>query len=322
MVFAAEKPIRIFGEGTGTVEISFAGSVAQTVGTENGWTVEFPPMDFGGPYTLSARFDDTSLLLEDIYVGRVFLISGQSNMQFELRDTSFPKTEYRADSMVRFFLAPRVEEEKPYSSSAGWMPATLDNIPNWSAIAYHVGHLAARDGVAVGVVGCYKGASIIESWLPEGTLDRLDIHVPLELRNRDHVSPNYKAWNSEGILYKKSLSPLFPFSFSGVVWYQGESNYYPAEALVYKQELAELIRIWRESFQDDLLPFVVVQIADYIPRLGEGWSNIQKAQYEIQFETEAVRTVISADVSEADDIHPPTKIHLSERIVDALKSLL
>jgi hypothetical protein len=66
----------------------------------------------------------------------------------------------------------------------------------------------------------------------------------------------------------------------------------------------------------------VIQIADYVNRLGEAWRNIQKAQYDIQFELPQVKTVCSADVSERDDIHPPTKIHLARRIVTAFDELL
>ena len=321
-VLAARKPLRIYGTGEGSGEISFAGQT-RTVTAEGGrWEVEFPPMEYGGPYDLQLKCGDTCQRLEDCYLGEVYLMAGQSNMQFKLRESNYPKEKYEGNPQIRLFTAPRPEEGEPYDPADGWVICRKENAENWSALGYHVGQMRARKGIAVGLIGCYQGASVIESWLPEGTLSRLGIHIPLDLRNRDHSENRYKEWNSDGALYRKTLAHVFPYSLSAVVWYQGESNYYPAESLVYKTELTELIRIWRESFRDDELPFVVVQIADYLPRMGEGWRNIQKAQFEIQSEVPEVKTVISADVSESDNIHPPTKIRLAERISEALQALL
>ena len=47
---------------------------------------------------------------------------------------------------------------------------------------------------------------------------------------------------------------------------------------------------------------------------GPGWELIQKFQDEIQYEIPHVQTVVSKDVCEDDDIHPPTKRYLSEHI--------
>ena len=321
MVFAAKKPLRVYGTGEGEVSVSFVGQT-RTVTAKGAWEVEFPPMEYGGPYVLTASFDGTETVLEDIYIGEVLLMSGQSNMQFKLCASNYPKEEICGNPMMRLFTAPRLEEGEPYTPADGWVVCTAENAPQWSALAYMVGKLRAEKGVAVGLISCYQGASIIESWFPEGTLERLGISIAPEGRNADHTIAKFHVWNQEGILFRQSLSHLFPFSLSAAVWYQGESNWHDVESRSYKAELAEMIRVWREAFRDDALPFVVVQIADFGPRLGEGWSNIQKAQADISRELSAVRTAISADVSETDNIHPPTKHLLAARIADALNELL
>lgn len=86
--------------------------------------------------------------------------------------------------------------------------------------------------------------------------------------------------------------------------------------------LQSLIRVWRKAFRNPSLPFVVVQIADFTPCLNEGWRLVQKAQLDVQNTAEKVKTVISADVCEKDNIHPPTKHLLAGRIVCALSLLL
>ena len=61
---------------------------------------------------------------------------------------------------------------------------------------------------------------------------------------------------------------------------------------------------------------VIVQLADTKSRiaLGEGWHLIQRAQEKISSLVPMVYTVISRDISETDDIHPPSKHALGLRI--------
>ncbi len=318
MVFAAHKPIRIYGSGRGEIELSFSGNVCTVHSETDRWEIEFPPMEYGGPYTLSVRLDGEEILFDDIFVGEVFLMSGQSNMQFKLRDSDYPAEQICGNDKIRLFVAPCVIEGEPFTPKDGWVVCTKENAVQWSALAYHVGQFFAQKGIAVGLIGCYQGASIIETWLPEGTTESLGISLLPEEKCADYTNPKYDSWNWEGILYRESLAKVFPFSLSAVVWYQGESNWHPVESRYYKKELVALIESWRTAFRDPNLPFSIVQIADYTPRLSEGWSNIQKAQYDVQFEIPSVKTVISKDVSQTDNIHPPTKIHLAKRIVDSL----
>ena len=94
-------------------------------------------------------------------------------------------------------------------------------------------------------------------------------------------------------------------------------EFWKDEGKVYADELAELIRIWRRDLLNDKLPFIVIQIANFI-RGGEGWPYIQQAQIDIQSKAPFVKTIISADVCEDDDIHPPTKHKLAERMTKCL----
>ena len=76
MVFAAGKPISVRGKGNGTIQVSFA-QYTQTVTAEHGtWTAEFSPMDYGGSYTLRAEGEGQTILLDDIYIGEVYLVAG------------------------------------------------------------------------------------------------------------------------------------------------------------------------------------------------------------------------------------------------------
>jgi sialate O-acetylesterase len=104
-----------------------------------------------------------------------------------------------------------------------------------------------------------------------------------------------------------------------VIWYQGESNTGSGEWKHYTKLLAELIACWRIDFEDPLLPFTVVQIADWDARNDDAWRGIQRAQEQIVDFVDDVTVIRSADLCEHDDIHPPTKIHLANRIFESLK---
>lgn len=322
MVFAAGQPIRVYGSGKGNVKITFAGISKSLVSESDTWLISFPPMDFGGPYELKAVFDDNTVLLQDIYIGKVFLCAGQSNMEFKIKEGNIPDRLLVPNEKLRMFVTDRLEPER-FSAKDGWVKAEKNNIADWSAIGYLVGNgVSVNEDVAVGIIGCYQGASMIESWVPEGTFQADGIAVPDEKKHPDFRIKPFDTWNQDAVLYNYALSQVKPFSVTAVLWYQGESNASTEGGNVYLKMLEKLIKIWRADFENDLLPFVVVQLADCTQRLTEGWRLVQKAQLDIERTVNGVKTVISADVCETDHIHPPTKHLLAERIVSALTELV
>ena len=316
----AGKPIRIYGEGHGQAQICFASYETTIVSSDETWFIEFPAMEYGGPYQLEVIFENEHITFDDIYVGEVYLFAGQSNMQFKLHESSTALDLYETNDKLRLFSTDRLEEGEYFKSSDGWVKSDKEQVGNWSAIAYLVGNeISKTKDIAVGVITCYQGASVIESWVPKNTFENLGIHIPDDKKHYDHLAKEYSAWNEEGKLHSFALSQVIPFSLSSVIWYQGESDTFLDESLVYTDELCELIRVWRNDFLDEELPFVVIQIADYMERAtDEAWKNVQKAQLEVQTMLPHVTTVISADVCETDDIHPKTKEKVAKRVAEIL----
>lgn len=326
MVFAAGKPVRVFGTGAGEVTVSFLGHSRTLVSDGEKWLVELPPMDCGGPYEMTVCLNGETILLEDVYLGEVWLFAGQSNMQFKLRESSEPAGNWRDEPRLRLFSTERFDSrparQDTFRPADGWVPCTAENAGDWSAIAYHAGQeLAARKGVAVGAIVCYQGASVIETWVPAGLFEANGILIPPEEKHQDHFRELFSEWNGDGFLYENCFRQIIPFSVNGAAWYQGESDASPAEGAVYAEELALLIDRWREDLGDENLPFVIVQLADNLARAGEGWSRVQRAQLDIRSIRPAVRTVVCADVCEDDDIHPPTKKPLALRVAAAALEL-
>ncbi|MBQ4641176.1 MAG: hypothetical protein IJB47_00985 [Oscillospiraceae bacterium] len=183
--------------------------------------------------------------------------------------------------------------------------------------------LAKAKDIAVGVITCAQGASIIESWVPAGTFEKSGIEIPFQQAHPEEDLSSLFKWNIAGLLYEQAFLQVVPFSVSAVVWYQGESDTYLQEAKVYKQELAVLIDTWRTDLDNRNLPFIIIQLADYQSTLNsEGWKLVQQAQLDIQQERDNVMSVVCADVCETDNIHPPTKDKLSKRVAAAIESFV
>lgn len=319
MVFAAELPIRIYGTGVGKAKITFAGQTKTVVSDKEEWLIEFSPMEYGGPYELVFDCDGQSVVLNDIYVGEVYLFAGQSNMQFKMKFSSTDQSLYETNEKLRLFSTDRIEKTDFYTSKDGWVKCKKEMVGEWAAIGYLTSNeIAKSKNIAVGVITCYQGASVIESWVPKGTYEKRGINIPLSQKHIDHTNELFTQWNTDGTLYSYALSQVVPFSVTAVVWYQGESDTSLEEAKVYKQELSIMIDIWRKDFCNSGLPFIIVQIADFDNRNDQAWRTVQKAQYEIQHTFPNIKTVISSDVCESDDIHPRTKEKLAKRIAAAL----
>ena len=122
-------------------------------------------------------------------------------------------------------------------------------------------------------------------------------------------------------LFNAKLAPALPLKIKGVIWYQGESNV--GRAAEYKQLMADLIGDWRTQFQQPDLPFVYVQLANFLPAVNQpgesGWAELREAQRQ----TLAVKNTamaVAIDAGEWNDIHPLDKQTVGERLaLGALK---
>ncbi|MBQ4297560.1 MAG: hypothetical protein II771_04625, partial [Clostridia bacterium] len=80
-VLQRQMPIRIFGTGEGHAVIRLAGRTAEADAENGRWCATLPPMEAGGPYTLEAELNGERTALTDLWIGEVFLVSGQSNAE-------------------------------------------------------------------------------------------------------------------------------------------------------------------------------------------------------------------------------------------------
>ncbi len=322
MVLAEGRPVRIFGTGKGVAKVTFLGEEKVCNNMEDGcWEVVFDPKEAGGPYEIVADLGGEKTVLKNVYIGVVCLLCGQSNAELPLKDTNTSKVLYRDNPSLRCFFVDRPwNGREAMAAEEGWHVAEKETVGNWSAIGYLAGtSIATCTGKAVGMIFCYQGASIIESWLPGFPVG--GIAVPEAELHPDHAYPDYKAFNTPMAIYNSMLKTFAPFAFNYMVWYQGESDTTTAEAAVYDRYVAELLKGIRELFRLPKFKTALVQIADFKPRdewHPEGWKAIQEAQKKAADSDPDIELVVSRDICEENEIHPPTKTALSERIAQKL----
>ena len=351
MILQANKPVYVFGSGRGNALIKIGDYTGEVASVEENWLVELPAFDYGGPYKMTAVLNDEVVELQNIYFGDVYLLSGQSNNQFKMWQTNTPKEYYKNNDSLRLFTVDQIEdhgvhkltedgwksfdangnekdlEGEHYSSNDGWKSAEKDLVDFWPALGYLFGdELLKQSDRKIGLISCYQGASVIQSWLPEYFLDNTDFFVPLEKRSGSARYGPYSLWNKDGALYNEMLKHIIPYSLKAVIWYQGESNSDGDDSSIeiYSGILKLLIEKWRCDFKDMLLPFVVIQIHDLInyQNYKNGtWQNIQAAQEIVCNSVNYTYLVKSADICETDNIHPKTKLPLALRIAEILKRI-
>lgn len=141
--------------------------------------VWLPPLPAGGPHTLTVTSPDHPDLppgtASDIFVGEVWLGSGQSNMAWTLAeggDVEAGTIASADDPALRFFTVSRHAHLGPQDDIEGaWMPASPANAPTFSAVAYHFAQRLRRElGVPVGIIVSALGGTRIECWLSRSAL--------------------------------------------------------------------------------------------------------------------------------------------------------
>lgn len=125
-------------------------------------------------------------------------------------------------------------------------------------------------------------------------------------------------------LYNAMIHPLRNLRFSGALWYQGESNVERRNE--YTDLLCRMIQNWRETFNDQDLPFYIVELAEFLHESDvqgrEAWEEMRQQQAKAAKESGNAVLIRNKDLGEWNDIHPLDKKTLGQRIAkEALKRM-
>lgn len=117
-------------------------------------------------------------------------------------------------------------------------------------------------------------------------------------------------------LYQAMITPLLPYAFRGVIWYQGESNALSAHD--YQTLLPDLISSWRAAFHQPDMQFLIVQLPNHgaIPKepTDSAWAEMREAQLMTARNLQYVGLAVTIDVGDPADVHPHRKAEVGERL--------
>lgn len=120
-------------------------------------------------------------------------------------------------------------------------------------------------------------------------------------------------------LYNAMIHPLKNLKFTGVLWYQGESNVDSRNE--YADLLTAMIGCWRQTFNDHQLPFYIVELADFLHkddvRGRAAWAEMRVQQAKAARMNTNTKLIRNSDLGEWNDIHPLDKKTLGRRAAEA-----
>jgi hypothetical protein len=178
-VLQRDQPITVWGTAPAgrALTLSLNGrSASGKAGKDGTWRLRLPAMPAGGPYTLALAAEGSTSSLQDIMVGDVYLCSGQSNMEFAVRNSTnaWGNTNAAGNDKLRFLnvekasaLTPQDELKQP----AAWKVAAPDTIGDASAACYYMArNLQQRYAVPVGFINASWGGTTIQGWIGADSL--------------------------------------------------------------------------------------------------------------------------------------------------------
>jgi len=202
MVLQRDKPVRVWGwaKPGEKIVVEFAGQKkTTTTDAEGNWAVQLDPLEASSqPRPLRVHGDDAEVAFDDVLVGDVWLLGGQSNMEDPIRNVYHGDVEMASAHLsgVRLLTVPlaahpepqtdfpRIDEYNAWTKQTErkgyWMVCSPETVKRFSAIGYIFGrrlHLATQ--VPIGLIDTSVGGTTVEAWASRATLGKIPEARPL-----------------------------------------------------------------------------------------------------------------------------------------------
>jgi sialate O-acetylesterase len=304
MVLQRNKDIPIWGHSDAgevvTVEIDTQTTVT-TADATGSWRIHLSPIKAGGPYTLIIRGNNT-VTFKNVLIGDVWICSGQSNMQWAVRQSNNAEKEIASAQYpkIRLFSVKRTAAQTPQQDVTGtWSVCDSQSVANFSAVGYFFGRQLHKSlNVPIGLINTSWGGTPVEAWTSLPALQATSDYEPLHKRWTKRIAAHPKAqekfkmdlknWQiaSDSLKTLEQKVPRRPRAPQGPnhphrpsVLYNGMiapltpyaiqgAIWYQGEsnagrAYQYRTLFSTMIHNWHADWGQDAFPFLFVQLANY-----------------------------------------------------------
>jgi sialate O-acetylesterase len=357
MVLQRDRPVPVWGWGAPgeTVRVEFAGHSVPAIADAAGrWHVILPPLPAASePRELTVRGSST-LVVPNVLVGEVWLASGQSNMQWSVRQSADAEAEVAAGDHphIREFAVRRATAAAPRDDVEGaWAVCSPETVAHFSAVAYVFARELQRElGVPVGIVHSSWGGTAVESWMSPSALAATPHGAAVAERwaqtMADYPAAQARfeealaAWETAAIAARaagtrapgRPRAPTGPDSphrpstlhhamIAPLVPYALRGViWYQGESNVgrhseYRALFTAMIEDWRGQWGQGDLPFYFVQLANFAAGNAAGDQWAHLREAQTQtLALPATGMVVTLDIGDSNDIHPRNKRDVGRRL--------
>ena len=334
MVLQARQPIPIWGttKPNDTVAVRFGQTSQHTTANPDGtWRLSLSEFTASAdPQIMVVTSGASKIEFTDVLVGEVWYASGQSNMDWKLKNSAKQLPEMAkllAEANlphIRYRAVKTKDNATPQTSigdKASWTVCTPATAANYSAVAYvYARRLHKELGVPIGIIESAWGGHPIEPFIPETAFighpvleKELELAKAHDMNGLREMIGGVFARNDSwlpGAIFNSRIAPVAPYAVRGAIWYQAESNCGKDEdPRLYNEKMKALIRGWRTAWQQPEMPVYYVQLPQYE---APGWVVMRDEQRRALTESNTGMAVI-IDLAQ-NGIHPPNKLDVGERL--------
>ena len=302
LVLQRDRPVPVWGTAKPGTKITVKFGQQEKAGEtdkDGKWLVRLDALKASAEpaeLTVKSLTGDKPVTIADVLVGDVWLCSGQSNMEWGMKQFKTEEDVTKADF-------PKIRQTK---FGDGWVVCSPQTAGDFSATSFYFGRRIFQEtGVPIGLLYDAVGATHIESWIPpEGFNDSVALK---ETANAD---------NSQ--LFTKLTKPLIPFALKGMIWYQGEAN--ASDGDIYMHKMIALITGLRKVWAQGDFPFYFVQLPALTwqePEPKPEGLTVMAPCRMAQFKALKVPNTgmaVTIDLGEPENLHPNNKFDVGNRL--------
>jgi len=321
------------------------------------WRATFDALAIDGPFSVTVT-GNNEITLSNCVLGDVWVCSGQSNMGMVVRSCINADDEIAAADfpLIRLFNYGRKPSPEPLDDLTGaWVECSPETVGGFSAAAYFFGRdVHQQTGVPIGLINTSWGGTPAEAWTSDPVLKSYPEFQPIfdswarvieayPEALRKYNEETLPAWQKQveeakaagetpprqprapngpdaptrpSNLFNGMINPIVGLAIKGATWYQGEAN--AGRAYQYRTLLPAMIGDWRDRWGQGDLPFIIVQLANFM-KMQEGpeastWAELREAQVYTAQTVPDTGLACIIDIGMADNIHPINKQDVGKRL--------